>query len=107
MAILIELLLGVIGVTTIIIWVVEYNKNKEVEDTDGLKIGLYEADIEINNKIYKIKTEVQLVRDYGDNDVHVVHNKIFGLPKENEDIGMEKLLTEHTLISKEDVKWEI
>ena len=104
MAILLEIIFVIAAIIAIISF---FTPNKEESKEQPPRVGLYECVIKIGKTDYTIKTEVQLVRDYGDNDVHVVHNKIFGMPKDLSEVGVEILLTEHTLISKEDVKWEI
>jgi radical SAM superfamily enzyme len=102
MAVILQFIFIIAAVVTI----VGIFKDDKKKPTD-IKLGLYETTIQLGNKEYQIRSEVQMIRDYGDNDIHVSHNKIFGLPSDKLDKAMEILLTEHTLISKEDVKWKI
>ena len=75
-----------------------YKKDQQVSKTK----------IEIDDVEYQISSEVELIRDYGDNDTQIKHNKIFGLRDKNLLIIANEILeAEHSLISKEDVKWKM
>jgi hypothetical protein len=105
MAILIEIVFIIAAIITILAFLKP--KDKEENHTTPKPTGLYKAIIEVNGEECEIKTEVTLDKDYGEGEISVKHTKIFGLPKDKLELAMETLLTEHTLISKEDVKWKM
>lgn len=105
MALLIQTVFVIAAIITILAFFKP--KDKEENHTTPKPTGLYKATIEVEGEEYEIKSDVTLDKDYGDNEVSVTHTRIFGLPKDKLELAMETLLTEHTLISKDDVKWKM
>lgn len=68
-------------------------------------IGLYSVQIQIDNVDYNINVEVSLEREYGEGDIVVRHLNVYGVPNDKMDSAKNILLHDHTLISKDDVKW--
>ena len=103
MAILIEIIFVIAAILTI--FAILKPKDKEENHTTPKPIGLYSTTVNVRGLELNIKTEVRLDKEYSDNEISVTHTKLFGVPRGEIDNVMEILLNEHTLISKEDVKW--
>ncbi len=84
-------------------------KKEEEKEITTRPIGLYSTNLSIKGQSgpieLEIQSEVELVREYGEGDIHIEHKEIFNVPKELIKDVYDILSTEHALVSKEDVKW--
>lgn len=98
MTLFIAILLGFISLYHLI------NEDKELPLFNKKK-GLYKCNVEILQKKYDLECEIELDKDYGDGDIEISFVKISGLPENLGEEGLNLLLNEHSIISKNDVQW--
>ena len=103
-----------IFVIAALIAIISFFAPKDKKKNEGIKIrpvGLYKANVEVKGQTgstpLEVQTEVELVREYGEGEVHIEHKEIFNVPKELVSDVKEILESEHTLVAKEDVKWNL
>lgn len=106
MAILFELVLIIAAVIAIISF---FAPKKEKEEKQEKEQGLYTVNIKIDdNKHIDVKSVVELISEYGDDEIHVKHSKAL-----NTFINVEEgfkvlsiLNKDHNVIKRNSVKWE-
>jgi hypothetical protein len=106
MAILIEGLLVLMAAISIISFFSP--KKSEKKDETNNKVGLYEVELEIDGEKINVRSEVELLKRYDLDDIYVKHINTFNHYSSEMGQRVYNILeSEHSLLKKDDVKWEI
>ena len=71
-------------------------------------MGLYEVDLEIDGEKIHVRSEVELVKQYDLDDIYVKHINTFNHYSSEMGQRVYNILeSEHSLLKKDAVKWEI